>query len=197
MDDYVVYKPNFAESFTDNGLKPSFLTAAVSITQWAIQTLCSEGAVNYCVFVLVSVTTMYKGRCGTSGFISHTASIFGLLFTSALRQALANICWGYIQVKMGISGRLIKCRAIWMVIILKSQLRFLLDCYIWYHYWLCLDPGSFKVRADLFWTTLKKQFVICVCVYIYIYKIKKKTIWFMCVKNVGLPKYIHCSPDLI
>lgn len=33
MDDYVVYKLNFAESSTDNGLKPSFLTGAVSITQ--------------------------------------------------------------------------------------------------------------------------------------------------------------------
>lgn len=71
---------------------------------------------------------------------------FYFCFTTGISQHLLS----YIQVEMGISGRLIKCWARWMVIILKSQLRFQLDCYVWYHYWLCLDPGSFKVRDDFF-----------------------------------------------
>lgn len=42
-------------------------------------------------FVLVLVTTMYKGRCGSSVFVSHTVCIIVCFFISALQHTKLNL----------------------------------------------------------------------------------------------------------
>lgn len=103
-----------------------FRSATATLTQWAIQMLCREGAVNYRVLGPCFSRDNVQRKVWHLMFISHETSMFGLpfYFCSATCVTLAQrhtSCSGCIQAENCIFGRLIKCRAANMVTVEKYR----------------------------------------------------------------------------
>lgn len=103
-----------------------FLSATETLTQWAIQMLCREGAVNYWVLGPCFSRDNVQRKVWHLMFISHKTSIFGLPFYSCCATCVTlaqrdTSCSGCIRAENCIFGRLIECRAANMATVEKTD----------------------------------------------------------------------------
>lgn len=150
---------NFSESRTDNSCTLSFSSSATAtLTQWAIQMLCSEGAVNYQVLGPCFSRDNVQRKVWHLMFISRKTSIFGLAFyfcfaTCGTLARRDTSCSGCIQAENCIFGRLIKCRAANMATVEKT------DFIVYAHQHITVLEA--KLKSSDMETTLSFLFQTC------------------------------------